>query len=113
VTFSVDSESGDLSLAERSPGHSIGANGRRGREGVNDLSREGILFPRESGGTPQCSTKFLFSVAVGDTTSPSSKEITGSLLEKRRRQRPERQLRNVCHRCGTFRSGNGRPLGMH
>jgi len=41
----------DLSLAERSPGHSVGAIGRRGCEGVNDSSREGILFPRGSGGT--------------------------------------------------------------
>jgi len=74
----------DLSLAERSPGHSVGANERRWRKRCQRLEQRGHLDPQGKWKNKLCHLcHLLFSVAKDDTTSPSYQVITrnGSLGE--------------------------------
>jgi len=104
----------DLSLAERFPAHSVGADERRGCEDVNDSSREGILIPRERGGTSSVTsvTSFVSGEGRQDFSFFSSNhwkwKSWRSLVDTEGRSVKERGLF-----WGTFQTGNGRPLGMH
>jgi len=81
----------DSSVAERSPGHSVGANGRRGREGFKDSIREGILIPRESGKFCLICNFFFQWRRTTRLVLLIKQSLEMEVLEKRCRQRrPER-----------------------